>query len=129
MRRAASIAAALAVLAGGGGWACGGSTSAAGDTGGRIATSPGVSGTMRGSVIDASRITRFAFADLEIATVSEDAQGERIVVQGKKETLDVTVIIYPQSPAITVVEVRARATETEYDNAFGQELLSKIIGN
>ncbi len=128
MRRQLLTASLMAVLAGAGSWACGGSTAEAGETGGRIATSPGVSGTMRGSMIDASRNTRFAFGDLGIATVREDNQGERIVVEGKKESLDITVIIYPQSPAITVVEVRARATETEYDNAFGQELLNKIIG-
>ena len=108
---------------------CGGSTGGSGETGGRVATSPGVSGTARGALIDIDRNIRFAFADMEIQPAGEDRSSpERWVIQGRKQNLNITVTLVSQSPAVTVVEVRVRATETEYDNEFGQELLNKIIG-
>ena len=108
---------------------CGGSTSS-GSTGGRLATSPGVSGTARGALIDVERNIRFAFADLEISTVGQVDQrsSELWVVRGVKGTLNITVTLRSQSPSTTIVEVRARTTETEYDNEFGAQLLNKIIG-
>ena len=110
--------------------ACGGSTSSGGSTGGRVATSPGVSGNARGALIDVERNVRFAFADLEISTVGQvDRQTpERWVVTGVKGNLNITVTLFSQSPSTTIVEVRARATETEYDNEFGMQLLNKITG-
>ena len=108
---------------------CGGSTGGSGETGGRVATSPGVSGTARGALIDVDRNVRFAFADMEIQPAGEDRSSpERWVLQGRHGTLNITVTLVSQSPAITVVEVRVRATETEYDNEFGQQLLNKIVG-
>ncbi len=109
---------------------CGGSTSSGGSTGGRVATSPGVSGNARGALIDVERNVRFAFADMEISTVGQVDQQttERWVVRGVKGTLNITVTLFAQSPSTTVVEVRARATETEYDNEFGMQLLNKITG-
>ncbi len=108
---------------------CGGSTSS-GSTGGRVATSPGVSGTARGALIDVERSTRFAFGDMDIRVVGQvDKQSpERWVVRGVKGTLDITVTLQSQSRSTTIVEVRARATEVEFDNEFGQQLLNKIIG-
>ncbi len=110
--------------------ACGGSTSSGGSTGGRVATSPGVSGNARGALIDVERNVRFAFADLEISTVGQvDRQtSERWVVRGVKGNLNITVTLFAQSPSTTVVEVRARSTETAYDNEFGMQLLNKITG-
>ena len=118
------VAASALLLAG-----CGGSTSS-GSTGGRVATSPGVSGTARGALIDVERSTRFAFGDMDIRVVGrvDEQSSERWVVQGVKGTLNITVTLQSQSPSITVVEVRARTTETDYDNEFGQQLLNKIIG-
>jgi len=109
--------------------ACGGSTSS-GSTGGRVATSPGVSGTARGALIDVERNVRFAFADMEISTVGQVDQqsSERWVVRGVRGTLNITVTMQAQSPSTTIVEVRARTTETDYDNEFGQQLLNKITG-
>lgn len=109
--------------------ACGGSTSS-GATGGRVATSPGVSGTARGALIDVERNTRFAFGDMEISTVGQVDQqsSERWVIRGVKGNLNITVTLQSQSPSTTIVEVRARSTETEYDNEFGMQLLNKIIG-
>ncbi len=108
---------------------CGGSTSS-GTTGGRVATSPGVSGTARGALIDVERSTRFAFGDMDIRVVGQvDKQSpERWVIRGVKGTLNITVTLQSQSPSTTIVEVRARTTETDYDNEFGQQLLNKIIG-
>ncbi len=108
---------------------CGGSTSS-GSTGGRVATSPGVSGTARGALIDVERSTRFAFGDMDIRVVGQVDQqsSERWVVRGVKGTLNITVTLQSQSPSTTIVEVRARTTETNYDNEFGQQLLNKIIG-
>ena len=108
---------------------CGGSTSS-GSTGGRVATSPGVSGTARGALIDVERSTRFAFGDMDIRVVGQvDKQSpERWVVRGVKGTLNITVTLQSQSPSTTIVEVRARTTETDYDNEFGLQLLNKIIG-
>jgi len=108
---------------------CGGSTSS-GSTGGRVATSPGVSGTARGALIDVERNTRFAFADMEISAVGQVDQqsSDRWVVQGVRGTLNITVTLQSQSPSTTIVEVRARTTETDYDNEFGAQLLNKIIG-
>jgi len=108
---------------------CGGSTSS-GTTGGRVATSPGVSGTARGALIDVERSTRFAFGDMDIRVVGQVDQqtSERWVVQGVKGTLNITVTLQSQSRSTTIVEVRARTTETDYDNEFGQQLLNKIIG-
>jgi hypothetical protein len=110
--------------------ACGGSTSSGGSTGGRVATSPGVSGNARGALIDVERNVRFAFADLEISTVGQVDQqnSERWVVRGVKGNLNITVTLFAQSPSTTVVEVRARSTETDYDNEFGMQLLNKITG-
>ncbi len=118
------LAAGTLLLAG-----CGGSTSS-GTTGGRVATSPGVSGTARGALIDVERSTRFAFGDMDIRPVGQvDKQSsERWVVRGVKGTLDITVTLQSQSRSTTIVEVRARATEVEFDNEFGQQLLNKIIG-
>ncbi len=118
------LAAGTLLLAG-----CGGSTSS-GTTGGRVATSPGVSGTARGALIDVERSTRFAFGDMDIRVVGQvDKQSpERWVVRGVKGTLDITVTLQSQSRSTTIVEVRARATEVEFDNEFGQQLLNKIIG-
>jgi len=109
--------------------ACGSSTSQA-DTAvpGRVATSPGVSGTARGALIDVERNVRFAFAALEVAAVGEQPGRDSWVIHGKKKALDITVTLVSQSPAITVVEVRARQNETQYDNEFGQQLLNKILG-
>jgi hypothetical protein len=110
--------------------ACGGSTSSGGSTGGRVATSPGVSGNARGSLIDVERNVRFAFADMEISTVGQVNQvsSDRWIVTGVKGTLNITVTLFAQSPSTTVVEVRARTTETDYDNEFGMQLLNKITG-
>ncbi len=118
------VAASALLLAG-----CGGSTSS-GTTGGRVATSPGVSGTARGALIDVERSTRFAFGDMDIRVVGQvDRQSpERWVVRGVKGTLNITVTLQSQSPSTTIVEVRARTTETDYDNEFGLQLLNKIIG-
>jgi len=109
---------------------CGGSTSSGGSTGGRVATSPGVSGTARGALIDVERSTRFAFGDMDIRVVGQvDKQTtERWVIRGVKGTLDITVTLQSQSRSTTIVEVRARATQVEFDNEFGQQLLNKIIG-
>lgn len=110
--------------------ACGGSTSSGGSTGGRVATSPGVSGNARGALIDVERNVRFAFADMEISTVGQvnRVSTDRWIVTGIKGTLNITVTLFAQSPSTTVVEVRARTTETEYDNEFGMQLLNKITG-
>ena len=110
--------------------ACGGSTSSDGATGGRVATSPGVSGNARGALIDVERNVRFAFADMEISTVGQVNQvnSDRWIVTGIKGTLNITVTLFAQSPSTTVVEVRARTTETDYDNEFGMQLLNKITG-
>ena len=110
--------------------ACGGSTSSDGATGGRVATSPGVSGNARGALIDVERNVRFAFADMEISTVGQvnKVSTDRWIVTGVKGTLNVTVTLFAQSPSTTVVEVRARTTETDYDNEFGMQLLNKITG-
>jgi len=109
---------------------CGGSTSSGGSTGGRVATSPGVSGTARGALIDVERSTRFAFGDMDIRVVGQvDKQStERWVIRGVKGTLDITVTLQSQSRSTTIVEVLARATQVEFDNEFGQQLLNKIIG-
>ncbi|MCZ6754906.1 MAG: hypothetical protein O7E49_06305 [Gemmatimonadetes bacterium] len=109
---------------------CGGSTSSGGSTGGRVATSPGVSGTARGALIDVERSVRFAFADMEISTVGrvDQQRSDRWVVTGVKGTLNVTVTLQSQSPSTTIVEVRARTTEADYDNEFGMQLLNKITG-
>lgn len=109
---------------------CGGSTSSGGSTGGRVATSPGVSGTARGALIDVERSVRFAFADMEISTVGrvDQQRSDRWVVNGVKGTLNVTVTLQSQSPSTTIVEVRARTTEADYDNEFGMQLLNKITG-
>lgn len=118
------LAAGTLLLAG-----CGGSTSS-GTTGGRVATSPGVSGTARGALIDVERSTRFAFGDMDIRVVGQvDKQSpERWVIRGVKGTLDITVTLQSQSQSTTIVEVLARATQVEFDNEFGQQLLNKIIG-
>ncbi len=109
---------------------CGGSTGSGGSTGGRVATSPGVSGTARGALIDVERSVRFAFADMEISTVGrvDQQRSDRWVVTGVKGTLNVTVTLQSQSPSTTIVEVRARTTEADYDNEFGMQLLNKITG-
>jgi len=109
---------------------CGGSTSSGGSTGGRVATSPGVSGTARGALIDVERSVRFAFGDMEISTVGrvDQQRSDRWVVNGVKGTLNVTVTLQSQSPSTTIVEVRARTTEADYDNEFGMQLLNKITG-
>ena len=109
---------------------CGGSTSSGGSTGGRVATSPGVSGTARGALIDVERSTRFAFGDMDIRVVGQvDKQTtERWVIRGVKGTLDITVTLQSQSRSTTIVEGPARATQVEFDNEFGQQLLNKIIG-
>ena len=120
-----ALTALVALLAAG----CGGSTSGSDSSGGRVATSPGVSGTARGALIDIDRNVRFAFADMEISPAGEDRSSqERWVIRGVKGSMNVTVTLQSQSPAITIVEVRARTTESDYDNDFGQQLLNKIIG-
>lgn len=106
--------------------ACGGATSGGG---GQVATSPGVSGLSRRALWDTERSTRFAFSALEIAATGTQEIGDgTLLVTGKRKDLDVEVRLFRQSAVSTLVDVRVRRTQVDYDNDFGRQLLDKIVG-
>jgi len=105
--------------------ACAGAT---GGGAGTVATSPGVSGISRRALWDTERSTRFAFSALEIAATGTQELGDGVLlVTGKRKDLDIEVRLYRQSAVSTLVDVRVRRTQVDYDNDFGQQLLDKIV--
>jgi hypothetical protein len=73
--------------------------------------------------------TQAAFTELGVRPVGEtiDHEGDTREFRGTKDDLDVTVKLERKSSGTTQVEVTARRNVAEWDKAFAQRLLARIV--
>jgi uncharacterized protein DUF3568 len=92
-------------------------------------TTRGVGSSVPGSVDDVALSARDAFAAEGIAITdnkSEDS-GDKLTFAGKKGDLDVSVEIKRQGPNETKTEVSARKNLVEWDKAYAQRIMDRIV--
>jgi hypothetical protein len=58
---------------------------------------------------------------------STDKQGDKHVLKGTKDQLDVTIDIERESPTTAKVEVTARKNLAEWDKDYAKEVVSRIV--
>src|SRR5689334_20529191 len=102
---------------------------AAGAGTGIYLTTRGAESVVNGSVDDvASRARTVLKAEaVTIDAASMESGGDKREVKGTKGDLDVTVSMERQSPTTTKTEVTARKNLAEWDKAYAQRILDRIV--
>jgi len=102
---------------------------AAGAGTGIYLTTRGAESVVNGSVDDVAARAR-AVLKAEAVTIdaaSMEGGGDKREVKGTKGDLDVTVSMERQSPTTTKTEVTARKNLAEWDKAYAQRILDRIV--
>jgi hypothetical protein len=102
---------------------------AAGAGTGVYLTTRGAESVVNGSVDDVAARAR-AVLKAEAVTIdatSMEGGGDKREVKGTKGDLDITVSMERQSPTTTKTEVTARKNLAEWDKAYAQRILDRII--
>jgi len=102
---------------------------AAGAGTGIYLTTRGAESVVNGSVDDvAARARTVLKAEaVTIDAASMESGGDKREVKGTKGDLDVTVSMERQSPTTTKTEVTARKNLAEWDKAYAQRILDRIV--
>lgn len=102
---------------------------AGGAAGGIYVTSRGAAGEVQGSVDQVAGRAETVMSEMGIVKQAESTskQGEKQVLKGTKDELDVTIDIGRESASTSRVEVSARKNLAEWDKDYAKEVLSRIV--
>ena len=91
-------------------------------------TSQGAGSIVNGSMSEVAGRTRQVFSDMGIQVAEQTTEtGEKIEFVGKSGDLDVKVKIEPEGAGTTEVDVSARRNLVEWDKAYAQQVLKRIV--
>lgn len=91
-------------------------------------TSQGAGSMVDGSMATVAARTRQVFSDMGIQLAEQTTEtGEKIEFVGKKDDLDVKVKLEPEGAGTTEVDVSARRNLVEWDKAYAQQVLQRIV--
>jgi hypothetical protein len=102
---------------------------AAGAAGGVYATTRGAESVVQGSVDQIASRSEAVMSEMGIVKQGEstDNQGDKHVLKGTKDKLDITINIDRESPTTAKVEVTARENVAEWDKDYAKEVVSRIV--
>lgn len=102
---------------------------AAGAAGGIYLTSRGAESVVEGSVEQVAGRAEAVMSEMAIVKDGESTedQGDRQVLEGTKDDLDITIAVERESPTTAKVEVTARENLAEWDKDYAKEVLSRIV--
>jgi hypothetical protein len=102
---------------------------AAGAAGGIYLTSRGAESVVQGSVDQIADRSEAVMNEMGIVKQGESTedQGDKQVLKGTKDKLDVTINIVRESPTTAKVEVTARENLAEWDKDYAKEVLNRIV--
>jgi hypothetical protein len=102
---------------------------AAGAAGGIYVTSRGAESVVEGSVDQIAGRAEAVMSEMGIVKQGESTedQGDKQVLKGTKDKLDVTININRETPTTAKVEVTARENLAEWDKDYAKEVLSQIV--
>jgi hypothetical protein len=102
---------------------------AAGAAGGVYATTRGAESIVEGSVDEIAGRAEAVMSEMGIVKQGESTedQGDKQVLKGTKDKLDVTIDIKRESSTTAKVEVTARENLAEWDKDYAKEVLSRIV--
>ena len=102
---------------------------AAGAAGGVYATTRGAQSVVEGSVEQIAGRAETVMSEMGIVKQGEstDNQGDKRVLKGTKDQLDVTININRESATTAKVDVTARKNLAEWDKDYAKEVVSRIV--
>ena len=102
---------------------------AAGAAGGVYLTSRGAESVIEGSVDQVAGRAEAVMGEMGIVKQGESTedQGDKQVLKGTKDDLDVTIEVRRESPTTAKVEVTARENLAEWDKDYAKEVLNRIV--
>jgi hypothetical protein len=102
---------------------------AAGAAGGVYLTTRGAESVVEGSVDQIAGRAEAVMSEMGIVKQGESTedQGDKQVLKGTKDQLDITISIDRESPTTAKVEVTARENLAEWDKEYAKEVLSRIV--
>jgi hypothetical protein len=102
---------------------------AAGAAGGVYATTRGAQSVVEGSVDQIAGRAETVMSEMGIVKQGEstDNQGDKHVLKGTKDQLDVTININRESATTAKVDVTARKNLAEWDKDYAKEVVSRIV--
>jgi hypothetical protein len=102
---------------------------AAGAAGGVYLTTRGAESVVEGSVDQIAGRAEAVMSDMGIVKQGESTedQGDKQVLKGTKDQLDITISIDRESPTTAKVEVTARENLAEWDKEYAKDVLSRIV--
>jgi hypothetical protein len=102
---------------------------AAGAAGGIYVTTRGAESLVEGSVDQIAGRSEAVMGEMGIVKQGESTedQGDKQVLKGTKDKLDVTIEIRRESPNTAKVEVTARENLAEWDKDYAKQVLSRIV--
>jgi hypothetical protein len=102
---------------------------AAGAAGGIYLTSRGAESVVPGSVDDVAGRAEAVMDELGIVKQGEsiEDQGDKHVLKGTRNELDVTIEINRESSTTAKVEVTARENVAEWDKDYAKQVLGRIV--
>jgi hypothetical protein len=102
---------------------------AAGAAGGVYLTTRGAESVVEGSVDQIAGRAEAVMSEMGIVKQGEstDNQGDKHVLKGTKDKLDITININRESPTTAKVEVTARENVAEWDKDYAKEVVSRIV--
>jgi hypothetical protein len=102
---------------------------AAGAAGGVYLTTRGAESVVEGSVDQIAGRAEAVMSEMGIVKQGESTedQGDKQVLKGTKDQLDVTISIDRESPTTAKVEVTARENLAEWDKEYAKDVLSRIV--
>jgi hypothetical protein len=102
---------------------------AAGAAGGIYLTSRGAESVVPGSVDDVAGRAEAVMGEMGIVKQGESTedQGDRHVLKGTRNELDVTIEINRESSTTAKVEVTARENVAEWDKDYAKQVLGRIV--
>jgi hypothetical protein len=102
---------------------------AAGAAGAVYATTRGAESVVEGSVDQIAGRAEAVMSEMGIVKQGESTedQGDKQVLKGTKDKLDVTININRETPTTAKVEVTARENLAEWDKDYAKEVLTRIV--
>jgi hypothetical protein len=102
---------------------------AAGAAGGVYATTRGAQSVVEGSVDQIAGRAETVMSEMGIVKQGEstDNQGDKHVLKGTKDQLDVTININRESATTAKVDVTARKNLAEWDKEYAKDVLNRIV--
>jgi hypothetical protein len=102
---------------------------AAGVAGGVYATTRGAESVVEGSVDQIAGRAEAVMSEMGIVKQGESTedQGDKQVLKGTKDKLDITITINRETPTTAKVGVTARENLAEWDKDYAKEVVSRIV--